>query len=322
MSDLRWDEIMRKLQEPFEQKVVKWRLNRAVKTNKGYKVILVPYLDKSSIQARLDQVVGPANWKNEYQEWRQNAVLCGISIRDPFTNEWITKYDGSDETEYQSTKGGFTGALKRAANVWGIGRYLNDIGEVWMDVNENGKNYFSTTVKEGDKKVPIKGKYDTPTLHERFMPKKGNQHPDSQSKEESQREEITRAQILKGVKSKLGIIGITTQPICLQVFKQANPDTEIETLKEIGESATWNELKNFYEALKPVAGIIFSAKKHKVNFKEVVDFVQLIKPIDTIDSMNALFFKLSNDDVVRVSDYIKDCWRAKRDNGEFENHAS
>lgn len=62
--------------------------------------------------------------------------MCGISIRIPdvvqeikdgkasTTPEWVTKWDGAENTAVEAVKGGLSGAMKRAAVQWGIGRYL------------------------------------------------------------------------------------------------------------------------------------------------------------------------------------------------------
>jgi hypothetical protein len=44
--------------------------------------------------------------KNEFVEWRGKGVKCGISARNEASGEWVTKYDGADETNIESTKGG------------------------------------------------------------------------------------------------------------------------------------------------------------------------------------------------------------------------
>jgi hypothetical protein len=100
-----------------------------IKHRKGPNGKQLPYVTNRAIQDRLDSVVGPGNWKNEFREWGIGSpgVLCGLSIRindgtrDP---EWITKWDGAEQTDIEAVKGGLSDAMKRAAVQWGIGRYL------------------------------------------------------------------------------------------------------------------------------------------------------------------------------------------------------
>lgn len=49
------------------------------------------------------------------------GVECGISIK--IDGEWITKWDAAENTQVEAVKGGRSGAMKRAAVQWGIGRY-------------------------------------------------------------------------------------------------------------------------------------------------------------------------------------------------------
>jgi hypothetical protein len=93
---------------------------------------------------RLDEVCGPANWRNEYRYEAGGAVLCGISIftrepdRDP---QWVTKWDGAENTDIEAVKGGLSNAMKRCGVQWGIGRYLYELEEGFAKVHANGAHY-------------------------------------------------------------------------------------------------------------------------------------------------------------------------------------
>lgn len=123
-----------RLAEPFNASCVEW-LPRKVfpprNTNdRGYGVshaIALSYIDARSVMARLDEVVGPANWQDSYR-WEGNRTICRIEIN--IDGEWIGKEDGSGDSNFEAEKGGISGAFKRAAVKWGIGRYLYDVPEV------------------------------------------------------------------------------------------------------------------------------------------------------------------------------------------------
>lgn len=118
-------EILKKLQEPFDPFDIEWRIQSAGQTKSGGKLwaILVPYITNRGIQERLDAVCGVDGWYNKYEYPTDKAILCGISIK--FQEEgWVTKWDGAEETSIEAVKGGLSGAMKRAAVQWGIGRYL------------------------------------------------------------------------------------------------------------------------------------------------------------------------------------------------------
>ena len=100
------------LKRPFKN--VKWR--------KGYKngKDLV-YIDARDVMDRLDSVFGVDGWQTKY-EYLGGRMICNLSVR--FDLEWITKSDGADDSSIEGAKGGISDALKRAAVLLGIGRYL------------------------------------------------------------------------------------------------------------------------------------------------------------------------------------------------------
>jgi len=100
------------LKRPFKN--VKWR--------KGYKngKDLV-YIDARDVMDRLDTVFGVDGWQTKY-EYLGGRMICNLSVR--FDLEWITKSDGADDSSIEGAKGGISDALKRAAVLLGIGRYL------------------------------------------------------------------------------------------------------------------------------------------------------------------------------------------------------
>jgi hypothetical protein len=150
------------LQAPFKPSDIEWRVQRAMSTKRGNKAVVLAYVTNRAIMNRLDEVFGIGNWKNEYIEWRDKGVLCGISAK--LDGEWVTKWDGAEETNIEAVKGGFSGSMKRAAVQWGIGRYLYKLEEVWVDVKDRGQNYIN------DKKAGVQGYWDTPTLPNWALP--------------------------------------------------------------------------------------------------------------------------------------------------------
>ncbi|WP_144558492.1 Rad52/Rad22 family DNA repair protein [Shouchella miscanthi] len=152
------DNIMEQLQMPFKAEDIEWRVQRAMKTKKGPKATVMAYVTNRAIMNRLDEVFGVGGWKNEYVEWRQKGVMCGITVK--IGGEWVTKWDASDETNIESTKGGFSGAMKRAAVQFGIGRYLYNLDEYWVDIKDKGQFY----IKSGKGNDEITGRWDAPTL--------------------------------------------------------------------------------------------------------------------------------------------------------------
>lgn len=139
---------LNKLKEPFPAEDIEWRLQSCGKKKDGTiwgKALA--YVTNRAIQNRLDEVVGPQNWKNEFSKGPDGGILCGLSIK--CDGEWVTKFDGSENTQIEAVKGGLSGAMKRAASTgWGIGRYLYQLDEGWAEITEDGI-YFGKT-KEGE----------------------------------------------------------------------------------------------------------------------------------------------------------------------------
>jgi hypothetical protein len=125
------------LQDRFSSDELEWRLQQAGEKNGRIWAVCVPYVTNRAIQQRLDDVVGPGNWRNEFAKGPEGGVLCGISIR--VGDEWVTKWDGAENTDIEGVKGGLSGAMKRAAVQWGIGRYLYGLEDCFAQVGERGK---------------------------------------------------------------------------------------------------------------------------------------------------------------------------------------
>ena len=124
------------LKEKFQPAQIEWRLGKVNKDK--LKGIALPYVTNRAIQDRLDSVCGMEGWGNVYESI-DGGQKCGIWIS--VDGEKITKYDGAENTNVSSIKGGFSGSMKRAAAQWGIGRYLYDLPTFWVDVKPYGNSY-------------------------------------------------------------------------------------------------------------------------------------------------------------------------------------
>lgn len=134
------------LQDFFEADAIEWRIQQAGEKHGRVWAICVPYVTNRAIQVRLDEVAGPENWRNEFRPGPDGGVMCGISIR--VGGEWVTKWDGAENTDVEGVKGGLSGAMKRAAVQWGIGRYLYALDETFANVHDNGR--FRGKTRDGN----------------------------------------------------------------------------------------------------------------------------------------------------------------------------
>ncbi len=131
-----------KLRDPFAADDVEWRIGRAGQNDSSVWAMCLAYITNRAIMERLDEVCGPENWRNEYAPAPSGGVLCGLSIR--CGDEWVTKWDGADNTDMEAVKGGLSGAMKRAGAQWGIGRYLYNLPEGWAKISASGAHHGKT----------------------------------------------------------------------------------------------------------------------------------------------------------------------------------
>ncbi len=114
------EEIIKRLLAPFDAKEIEWKIQ--VTTQDKARGMAVAYMDARAVQKRLDEVVGPFNWKNVYSLWHDNAQICGISIFNDDRNEWITKFDGAENSDIEPIKGGLSGfdAIEALCEITGL----------------------------------------------------------------------------------------------------------------------------------------------------------------------------------------------------------
>lgn len=116
--------ILRQLKDPFETRLIKWRVGG------GSKVLA--YIDARDVMKRLDDVMGADGWQDKYIPI-DGGFICELSLK--IGDEWITRSNAADYTKVEAIKGGASNALKRAASTWGIGRYL-----YYLDPNKFNAN--------------------------------------------------------------------------------------------------------------------------------------------------------------------------------------
>ena len=123
---------MEKINWPLLQAPIapRWR----VQSFKNGNVICVPYIDARAVHERLDEVLTPAGWQNNYQQETGTATI-GILI----DSDWVFKSDVGTDTKVESIKGKASDAFKRAAVVWGIGRDLYSMGTRVLKSDDSGK---------------------------------------------------------------------------------------------------------------------------------------------------------------------------------------
>lgn len=156
-------EIQSKLMMPFRSHEIAFRVGREFGDNAS----VLAYITARGIMNRLDAVLGVTGWWDEY-EIVDKGVICKLTCC--IDGQPITKIDAAPFTNIESLKGGFSDALKRAAVKFGVGRYLYDLPEMWVDLlpkrPEKGKNYIHSHKNKSGKYVywvdPVMPKWALP----------------------------------------------------------------------------------------------------------------------------------------------------------------
>jgi hypothetical protein len=120
-------EIFKKLNEKMPYK---WR----VQSSNEYASTCVAYIDARDVQKKLDNDVGSFNWSCRYEEIKNN-LFCHIGIYDGVREVW--KSDCGTESNVEKQKGEASDSFKRAAVMWGIGRFLYDITPIKLESIKN-----------------------------------------------------------------------------------------------------------------------------------------------------------------------------------------
>lgn len=140
------EELM-KLRAPTRPDEIEWRIQSSGESQGNMWARIIPYIDARAVIDRLDLCVGPHRWQDTYQEI-EGGYFCTLMIYT--RNGWISKQDASDKSDIEAIKGGVSGALKRAAVKWGIGRDLYTYQPEYAEIiKENRAGYQYAVNKSG-----------------------------------------------------------------------------------------------------------------------------------------------------------------------------
>ena len=146
-------EIQEALAAPFMVKIggkeypaVKW-LPRDTKSAAG-KIMCVPYIDRQLVINRLNDVMGSDGWQFDVKPETDGSKTGTISLL--LNGEWISRSDTGKATAIEGEKGGTSDALKRASTHFGIGIYIYNLGNKWIN-SKPGKNGKAQPINDAGK---------------------------------------------------------------------------------------------------------------------------------------------------------------------------
>ena len=125
--------IFERLADPFATSEVKWRVGgRNREKTRGQ---ALAYIDARAVMERLDEVLTPPMWSDEYRYVaEEKVVMCRLSLC--IGGEWVSKEDGAEPSDIEPGKGAISDAFKRAGVKWGVARYLYSLSMPWVELKD------------------------------------------------------------------------------------------------------------------------------------------------------------------------------------------
>lgn len=146
-------EILTALARPFSAEAVSWRVGQVPRGREGDPPPThgraLAYIDARDCEDRLDEVAG-INWSTRHEihvlsEAGKDQVLCvchvSLLLETPVGWAWVSRSNGSGQTDYEGRKGAMSKAFVRAASAWGVGRFLYAIGSPKVKIQQFGKTW-------------------------------------------------------------------------------------------------------------------------------------------------------------------------------------
>lgn len=136
------------LAEPFDPTEIKWRVMRTNKNSS--RGAMIAFADPRAYTDRLNQLFTPTGWTRSYEvsavssltrikkdkliQTGKVLVTCiltitGLGCHSGSGEEWADEENAMTSAEAQ--------AFKRAASCFGLGRYLYNLTEMWVPLNEH-----------------------------------------------------------------------------------------------------------------------------------------------------------------------------------------
>ncbi|CAN5830758.1 hypothetical protein BH10CHL1_BH10CHL1_17760 [soil metagenome] len=136
MNNNPMNEILQELRKPFHPTHITWKPGMMSK-DQG-KALALAYADLRAYQNRLDEICG-MDWSVTYTPWG-DRIVCHLTIQG------ITR-SSSGEPDSQSERSEIAGtsaeaqSFKRACAMFGLGRYLYNLPNVWVEYDPATKQF-------------------------------------------------------------------------------------------------------------------------------------------------------------------------------------
>jgi hypothetical protein len=142
------DALFAQLAVPFDLREIKWRVTHT--TRDGSRGAVIAFADPRAYTDRLNRLFTPTGWTRSYEVSTVSSVtrtkkdkliqtgkvlvtctltITGLGCHAGSGEEWADEENAMTSAEAQ--------AFKRAASCYGLGRYLYDLVEMWVPLNEH-----------------------------------------------------------------------------------------------------------------------------------------------------------------------------------------
>jgi hypothetical protein len=136
------EKLLAELSKPFPPHAVSWKPGHA----KGDKCMALAYADLRAYQDRLDEIFG-IDWSCRYVPWEGNRIICELTIyvgdalgrREAIVRSSTGEADAQDEKNNMAGSVSEAMAFKRACAMFGLGRYLYDLPNAWVEFDTQSK---------------------------------------------------------------------------------------------------------------------------------------------------------------------------------------
>jgi hypothetical protein len=141
--------ILAQLSEPFDPSEIKWRVTHTSKD--GRRGAVIAYADPRAYQDRLNKIVTAAGWSSTYhictltnimraRSYNKEVMSGKVLSTCKVTIDGIGEHSGTGEDwadEECAMTSADAQAFKRGCSAFGLGRYLYNLEEVWVDLDEH-----------------------------------------------------------------------------------------------------------------------------------------------------------------------------------------
>ncbi len=128
--------LLNDLRNPFSPSAVSWKPG-AVNRDQT-KALALAYADLRAYQERLDEVCG-MSWSVSYTPWG-DRIVCHLTING-VTRSSTGEADSQSERSEVAGTAAEAQAFKRAASMFGLGRYLYSLPSVWVEYDKESRRF-------------------------------------------------------------------------------------------------------------------------------------------------------------------------------------